>query len=236
VAIIEQRLDTATQALHSADLTGDWDRPGFIRVANDVDTPTIARQRLRIAQGEGSAAAKILRPAIDQAQHCQHYRRELKLHILLAMALDNAQQPQQAFEALSDALRLASHEGFLGTFIEEGDRLGKLLQRWAASSKARCKDLGIEPGFVDDLLQRMGVSDGNLDDARNDNGAHEVLTVREYQILQLLAAGHRNRDIAEKIFLSEFTVKSHLQKIYAKLDTKGRTETLAIARSRGWIT
>ncbi|MNP62080.1 Transcriptional regulatory protein DegU [compost metagenome] len=82
----------------------------------------------------------------------------------------------------------------------------------------------------------MGVDGGNTDDARNDNGAHEVLTVREYQILQLLAAGHRNRDIAEKIFLSEFTVKSHLQKIYAKLDTRGRTETLAIARSRGWIT
>ncbi|VVM38133.1 LuxR C-terminal-related transcriptional regulator [Pseudomonas fluorescens] len=236
VAIIEQRLDIATQALNSADLLGDWDRPGFIRVANDVDTPAIARERLRIALGEGSAVAKTLRSAIEQAQHWQHYRRELKLHILLAMALDNAQQPQQAFEALDDALRLASHEGFLGTFIEEGARLAGLLQRWAAQGKARCKAPGIEPGFVDDLLQRMGVDGGNTDDARNDNGAHEVLTVREYQILQLLAAGHRNRDIAEKIFLSEFTVKSHLQKIYAKLDTRGRTETLAIARSRGWIT
>ncbi|MCY1464227.1 Bacterial regulatory protein, luxR family [compost metagenome] len=51
----------------------------------------------------------------------------------------------------------------------------------------------------------------------------------------MLAVGYRNRDIAEKVFLSEFTVKSHLQKIYAKLDAKGRTETLAIARARGWI-
>ncbi|MNE16812.1 Transcriptional regulatory protein DegU [compost metagenome] len=74
-----------------------------------------------------------------------------------------------------------------------------------------------------------------MEGARNDNGAHQVLTVREYQILQLLAVGYRNRDIAEKVFLSEFTVKSHLQKIYAKLDAKGRTETLAIARARGWI-
>ncbi|MCY1183633.1 Transcriptional regulatory protein DegU [compost metagenome] len=64
---------------------------------------------------------------------------------------------------------------------------------------------------------------------------HQILTEREIQVLQLLAAGHRNREIAEKVFLSEFTVKSHLQKIYAKLDAKGRTEALAIAHARGWI-
>ena len=236
VALLEQRLDTALQALHSADLAGDWDRPDFIRIANDVDTPSIARQRLRIVQGEGAAAAKALRTAIEQARHWQHHRRELKLQILLALALDSLQQPQEAFQALGEALRLASHDGFFATFIEEGERMAGLLQRWATTGKARCKELGIDCGFVDRLMQLLDVSDGNMEDARKDNGAHEVLTVREYQILQLLAAGHRNREIAEKVFLSEFTVKSHLQKIYAKLEAKGRTETLAIARTRGWIT
>jgi LuxR family maltose regulon positive regulatory protein len=236
VALLEQRLDTAAQALHAADQTGDWDRSDFNRIANDVDTPSIARQRLRIVQGEGAVAVKALRTAIEQARHWQHHRRELKMHILLALALDSLQQPQEAFAALNDALRLASHDGFLATFIEEGERLAGLLQRWATTGKARCRELGIEGEFVDKLMQQMGVSDGNMEDARNDNGAHEVLTVREYQILQLLAAGHRNREIADKVFLSEFTVKSHLQKIYAKLEANGRTETLAIARSRGWIT
>jgi LuxR family maltose regulon positive regulatory protein len=236
VALLEQRLDTAVQALHAADQSGDWDRPDFIRFANDVDTPSIARQRLRIAQGEGVAAAKALRAAIEQARHWQHHRRELKMHILLALALDSLQQPQEAFSALQDALRLASTDGFLATFIEEGAPLGGLLQRWATAGKARCRELGIEPCFVERLLQHWGLGDAHADAARTDNGAHQVLTVREYQILQLLAAGHRNREIAEKVFLSEFTVKSHLQKIYAKLETNGRTETLAIARSRGWIT
>ncbi|WP_246218898.1 LuxR C-terminal-related transcriptional regulator [Pseudomonas izuensis] len=236
VALLEQRLDTAAQALHAADLAGDWDRPDFIRFANDVDTPDIARQRLRIAQGEGAAAVKALRAAIEQARQWLHHRRELKLHILLAMALDSLQQSQEAFQTLNDALRLASHEGFIGTFVEEGDRLAGLLQRWATTNKALCKELGIETGFVDKLLQHLGISAANMEAVQNDNGAHQVLTVREYQILQLLAAGHRNREIAEKVFLSEFTVKSHLQKIYAKLNANGRNETLAIARSRGWIT
>ncbi|MDD1977681.1 LuxR C-terminal-related transcriptional regulator [Pseudomonas tussilaginis] len=235
VAILEQRLDVASQALHSAELNGDWDRPDFIRFANEVDTPSIARQRLRIAQGEGALAAKSLRQAIEQARHWQHVRRELKLHILLAMALDSQQQSQEAFQALNDALRLASHEGFLGTFIEEGERLAGLVQRWAVVGKPRCKELGIEPGFVDDLLQHLGRHADVNPGEQDDNGAQQVLTGREYQILQLLAVGLKNRDIAEKVFLSEFTVKSHLQKIYAKLDTNGRTETLAIARARGWI-
>lgn len=235
VALLEQRPDTAVQALQAADLAGDWDLPEFIRFANDVDTPSIARQRLRIAQGESVAATRALRVAIEQARQWQHHRRELKLRILLALALDSLQQPQEAFQALSEALRMASHDGFIATFIEEGDRLAGLLQRWATTGKARCQELCIEPAFVDNLVQRMGIGDANPDAARSDSGAHEVLTVREYQILQLLAAGHRNRDIAEKVFLSEFTVKSHLQKIYAKLDANGRTETLAIARARGWI-
>ncbi|MNJ16507.1 HTH-type transcriptional regulator MalT [compost metagenome] len=235
VAILEQRLDVASQAMHAAELNGDWDRPDFIRFANDVDTPSIARQRLRIAQGEGGAAVKCLRAAIEQARHWQHVRRELKLHILLAMALDSQQQPLDAYQALNEALRLASHEGFFATFIEEGERLASLLQRWAGSTRPDCKALGIEPGFVDQLLQQVGVSSDDNDSTAQDNGAQQVLTGREYQILQLLAVGLKNRDIAQKVFLSEFTVKSHLQKIYAKLDTKGRTETLAVARTRGWI-
>ncbi|MNH34244.1 Transcriptional regulatory protein DegU [compost metagenome] len=109
------------------------------------------------------------------------------------------------------------------------------MQRWAVVGKPRCKELGIEPGFVDDLLQHLGRHADVNPGEQDDNGAQQVLTGREYQILQLLAVGLKNRDIAEKVFLSEFTVKSHLQKIYAKLDTNGRTETLAIARARGWI-
>ncbi|MNE73818.1 Transcriptional regulatory protein DegU [compost metagenome] len=62
-----------------------------------------------------------------------------------------------------------------------------------------------------------------------------LLTERESQVLRLLAEGHRNKVIAAKIFLSECTVKSHLQKIYAKLEVNGRTEALAKARLQGWI-
>ncbi|MNO50627.1 Serine/threonine-protein kinase PknK [compost metagenome] len=236
VAILEGRLDTATQALHEADQASDWDRPGVLRYANDVDTPSIARQRLRIAQGQFTEAASFLREAIEDAHSRQHHRREIKLHLLLALALDGMQNSPEAFEELNQALRLAGHEGFLRTFIDEGEPMAQLLQRWAASGQARSKDLGIEPNFVETLLQQLNVAgESAKPPVTEGSDVHQILTEREIQVLQLLAAGHRNREIAEKVFLSEFTVKSHLQKIYAKLDAKGRTEALAIAHARGWI-
>ncbi len=51
----------------------------------------------------------------------------------------------------------------------------------------------------------------------------------------MLSAGLRNRAIAEKLFLSELTVKSHLRKINTKLGAQNRTEAVAIGRARGLI-
>ncbi|MCP3726666.1 LuxR C-terminal-related transcriptional regulator [Paraburkholderia sp. CNPSo 3272] len=51
----------------------------------------------------------------------------------------------------------------------------------------------------------------------------------------MLSAGHRNRVIAEKLFVSELTVKSHLRKINAKLGAGNRTQAVAIGRAKGLI-
>ena len=55
------------------------------------------------------------------------------------------------------------------------------------------------------------------------------LTEREVEILQLLARGMANRELARKLFLSEATVKSHLSHIYAKLGVDSRTGAVAAA-------
>jgi DNA-binding NarL/FixJ family response regulator len=63
----------------------------------------------------------------------------------------------------------------------------------------------------------------------------EDLTKRELEVLRELAAGHRNRDIAERLFISEETVKVHLKHIMDKLGARDRTQTVAIAVRRGMI-
>ena len=63
----------------------------------------------------------------------------------------------------------------------------------------------------------------------------EDLTEREVEVLRHIAEGNRNRDIAEKLFISEETVKVHVKHIMDKLDASDRTQAVAIAVRRGII-
>ena len=63
----------------------------------------------------------------------------------------------------------------------------------------------------------------------------EALSNREVEVLQQVAAGQRNRDIAAKLFIAEETVKVHLKHIMGKLGANHRTQSVTIAARRGII-
>jgi DNA-binding NarL/FixJ family response regulator len=63
----------------------------------------------------------------------------------------------------------------------------------------------------------------------------EDLTSREIEVLNHIAGGNRNRDIADKLFITEETVKVHIKHIMEKLGASGRTQAVAIAVRRGII-
>jgi DNA-binding NarL/FixJ family response regulator len=65
--------------------------------------------------------------------------------------------------------------------------------------------------------------------------SEESLTEREIQVLSKIAAGNRNRDIAQKLFVAEETVKAHIKHIMEKLGATDRTEAVAIGLRRGLI-
>ena len=61
------------------------------------------------------------------------------------------------------------------------------------------------------------------------------ITRRELEILELIAAGLSNREIAEKVFVSENTVKTHSSRLFDKLGAKRRTQAVQIAKDAGLI-
>src|ERR1700731_796527 len=63
----------------------------------------------------------------------------------------------------------------------------------------------------------------------------EALTEREIEVLRQIAEGNRNRDIGEKLFITEETVKVHIKHIMEKLGASDRTQAIAIAIRRGII-
>ena len=83
-------------------------------------------------------------------------------------------------------------------------------------------------------IEKVAAGDGFVDPAlmpqflagRDQN---ELLTAREREILQLLADGLSNGDVAERLFISQETVKSHVRHILTKLEADTRTQAVAIA-------
>lgn len=231
VATLERRLDEAELALRQADRHGACERPDVLHYGSDVDTPLVTRIRLLVALGLHDVAAQQARDAIEAAASRSHRRRELKLRLLLALALAGHGNEVEALAELDTALRFASHEGFLRSFLDEGPPLAMLLQRWSMQRQGHGDRDGIEAGFLANVLEQCEAA--RQSPASCDGP--DSLTAREREVLALLAAGHRNKVIAERMFLSEFTVKSHLRKINAKLGAQGRTEAVAIARARGLL-
>jgi two-component system, NarL family, response regulator LiaR len=89
-------------------------------------------------------------------------------------------------------------------------------------------NLVIDPNLVVVLADELST-------AKERDRKAETLTEREVEILQLLAMGHTNRDIAGKLFISPDTVKTHLEHIYQKLGATDRTAAVAEAMRRRLI-
>jgi two-component system, NarL family, response regulator len=68
-----------------------------------------------------------------------------------------------------------------------------------------------------------------------DSMAHVQLSRRELQVLEQMAVGRSNKEIGQILYLSEYTVKSHVKAILKKLNAVGRTEAIAIACERGLV-
>ena len=70
---------------------------------------------------------------------------------------------------------------------------------------------------------------------RKENGTHIVLTRREKEVLELIADGMTNAEIAQKLFVSVTTVDTHRKNLLAKFDTKNTAALIKIAVSQGYL-
>jgi DNA-binding CsgD family transcriptional regulator len=89
--------------------------------------------------------------------------------------------------------------------------------------------------FKEVVVSQMIVSTA-MPFAVNDGKLRELgVTRRELEILELIASGMSNREIAEKIFVSENTVKTHSSRLFDKLSAKRRTQAVQIGKELGLI-
>jgi LuxR family maltose regulon positive regulatory protein len=132
-----------------------------------------------------------------------------------------------ALTSLEHALKLAAPEGYVRIFVEEGNSMARLLSEAATR--------GIMPDYTGKLLAVLKADGENNEGLSTRTSAKasqplvEPLSERELEILQLIAQGHSNREICERLFLAIPTVKGHNRNIFGKLQVRNRTEAVAHA-------
>jgi LuxR family maltose regulon positive regulatory protein len=151
-----------------------------------------------------------------------------------------------ALDALADALMLASAQGHLRVFTDEGPRMGELLGRLVAVGRAdQAAGRPEVPLAYLGRLARAFRQASAPDAAPGGTPARpgraagmaliEPLSDREAEVLRLMAAGRPNQEIAEELVVALSTVKKHVTHILGKLGAANRTEATARARELGLL-
>jgi LuxR family maltose regulon positive regulatory protein len=242
-------LAEAERFLHERDLTNQTGNVAAVQVltmlrqnrleaADDLAKKhglTLSKARVLLAQGEPSAALALLEPLRGQAEESDQAQTLLKILVLQALALRANDEGETAVQVLSNALALAEPSGFIRTFVDEGPQMARLLLEVRSSS--------VVPDYVRELLTAFAAispesapaADPTSDIRHPTSDIVEPLSDRELEVLQLIAEGLTNQDIADRLYLSLYTVKAHARNIYAKLDVKNRTQAVAKAKALGLL-
>ena len=165
-----------------------------------------------LAQG---AYAKVVARSTELLAVCEamHYALvALHIRIQTAAAYERLGKPEEAHIWLRKALSDAASDGLVMPFVENYEYLKSLLVRELKTELlAKITTLGEEAGARNAASARPAVFD--------------VLTMREFEIVELMAQRLSNREIAEKLYLSEGSVKQYVNQIYSKLHIEGDTRT-----------
>jgi LuxR family transcriptional regulator, maltose regulon positive regulatory protein len=179
--------------------------------------------RLLIARGEKTTAAAQLQVLYKRVAPADAQGFIIKIRVYQALA---AATPDEALTFLAEALKMGQPEGFIRTFVDEGRLLAPLLHRALAQ--------GILPEYTGQLLTIIESEERQRRKMQKGEGSpsayHTLLSERELEVLQLIASGLSNQQIADRLIISLSTAKNHVHNILEKLDVQGRTEAVAQAR------
>jgi LuxR family transcriptional regulator, maltose regulon positive regulatory protein len=176
--------------------------------------------RLLIAQGDHNASLALSKRLLQQAETGKRMGRVIEILVLQALIFHGRKETEQALAVLKRALSLARPEGYVRTFVDEGEPMVRLLHL------ARSRQ--IETDYVTALLSIFEKTTCPVQ--LPPKPLSEPLTARELEVLKLIEAGYSNQEIAEKLVISIPTVKRHISNIYTKLDVSSRTQALSIGK------
>ena len=191
----------------------EWSRlPAFLLVG-----------RLRLAQKKPVEAGGLMERVAVAAQSDQQAATLIEARSIQAVAYQLQHRSFQAERLLAEALTMAEPEKFILPFVRCGEGLNGLLRRAIAED--------VQTVFAEKCLTAGLVSQSR----QLEETLYRPLTIRERQILRLLAAGLSSTEISEQLVISVSTVRSYIKNIHHKLDVHNREEAIACAGRLGLL-
>ena len=209
-----------------------WAQTSGLRVDSELsyhhDLHHINLARVLVAQGVQQPSGTYLDEALGllarllaAAEKAGWIHEEIKILTLQAIALTAGGDSEEALTALARALTLAEPGGYVRTFIDEGESMGRMLRQAVAR--------GIAVSYAGKLLAAL---EEETDDRprgikpTSSPALVEPLSKRELEVLRLLTTHLPSTEIAKELVISTNTVRSHIKRIYSKLNVHSRRDAI----------
>jgi len=196
------------------------------------EVPRVTLARVLIAQGTRDSlhkASQILEQIVGIARGVHSDPHTIELLALQALVYDAQGEGPKALDLLRQSLELARPGGFLRVFADLGPAMAPLLSRLAQFES--------EPSYIGRILAAFAPSPLRRRAPRPDQTAPpeivEPLTTREHEILELLARRLSDKEIAQALHISPYTVSKHVSNLCGKLQVTGRRQAVSRAKALG---
>ncbi|MBW2409170.1 MAG: hypothetical protein JRF72_05190 [Deltaproteobacteria bacterium] len=185
-----------------------------------------------IAQNRLDDADHLLQRMIEDAKAGDRVIMMIDMRLQRVLIFRRRQDTVAALGELKLALSEAQIGGPTSVFVTKGEPMAELLEEYIKVYKRDHDDAkaDVSLSFAKKLLFMIKAGrPPKMEDLV------EPLSERELEVLHLIAAGLQNKEIAEKLFISLNTVKTHLKNINSKLDVTNRTKAVARAKELGFL-
>lgn len=215
----------------SPGLVVDENKPFRTAFVGEID-PRLARIAHLVNSGESDQARPLIENLIAEAIHTKRWADIVQLAMWQAAIRVETGDEAGALTSLNLALEHGRTGGFVRSFITPGYDLHPFLQD-------NLSRLDTENAtYLQHILEetsRIAAQPKRFADGTFMPGAPGPLSIREMDVLQLLATGISNKRISDALFITERTVKKHVSNILQKLEVPNRTAAVVRARELGII-
>lgn len=230
-------------------------------IASELEYPQVCRLRWQICAGDAAAAIFDLDHEIAEATRLRRFYRVLKLRVLRVGALERSGERKRAHDEFFAIAQTCCKEGFVRIVADEAAAVGSLvrillddhagdanvrpLANWLAQVRSAMREIERieEPRSEGVATPFSSFAPRSEPDPAADKPIgmapdiyrRDPLTTKEQRVLRLLAEGYSNAAMAEKLFVSDSTVRTHLRNINLKLAVRSRIQAVVAARRLGLL-